>query len=753
MRRHTHGSMGLAGIVYYAADRFPPAYRGTVFIGNPVTGRINHDRLEAQGSTYRAIEQPDFLTCDDPWFRPVDLQLAPDGSIYIADFYAPIISHYEVALTHPRRDHAHGRIWRVRYVGAGEQAPSHGAPLDLTSQSTERWVARLASPNRTVRVHATHQLVHRVGLPAVDAIERVIRNDSTPEFRSHALWVLARLGALDMARIERFAHDAHRMVRTHLMKALAERSDWAEGERLRVIVALTDDDAFVRRAAAEALGQHPHAGNVEPLIDLWSATSADDTHLIHVARIALRNNVRYLNNLPKLAARYHAASEVMARLADICLGIRTAPSARFLLDYHLGTQPDADRLVEVGRHIGRYLDADALDRLDDFSGVFDTKPEGVRLKVLRALLGAADERGIALSASMTQQGSALGMKALEGSDARLWQDAIEVVKGLKTQAAVPELVRLATSPAPRRRPSRSGPRQEPLPVAAVLALAVIDETVATPVIVQLLNEPTTSGGTRWRLEKAMYHLKQSASHEALIENLRVAPQSVESTMVRGLSGSAGGGRALLAAIESDRLAPRLLLDPRVNVNLRYAGIDDLNARAAPLVLGPPTDDGRRATLVQARRVGFKRAKPVAARGAEIFTRTCSVCHSLRGQGAKIGPALDGIGMRGLDRLLEDIVDPSRNVDASFRATVVSLRDGRIVTGRVLENDGQTLMLIDFQGAEQRFTLADIADIQQMKMSSMPADISETMNENEFYDLLVYLLDQRQSPPPATSGGH
>ena len=202
-----------------------------------------------------------------------------------------------------------------------------------------------------------------------------------------------------------------------------------------------------------------------------------------------------------------------------------------------------------------------------------------------------------------------------------------------------------------------------------------------------------------------------------------------------------------------RPRPRLLPDPRVNVNLRYAGSDDLDARIASLVLGLPTDDERLAQLVQARRVGFKRAKPVAARGAEIFTRTCSVCHSLRGQGAKIGPALDGIGMRGLDRLLEDIVDPSRNVDASFRATVVSLRDGRIVTGRVLENDGQTLMLIDFQGAEQRFTLADIADIQQMKMSSMPADISETMNENEFYDLLVYLLDQRQSPPPATSGGH
>ena len=104
MISHSHGSTGIGGIAYSAAEQFPSEYRDTVLIGNPVTGRVNHDRLETHGSTRIAIEQPDFVTCDDPWFRPVNLQVGPDGALYIADFYNRIIGHYEVPLDHPGRD-------------------------------------------------------------------------------------------------------------------------------------------------------------------------------------------------------------------------------------------------------------------------------------------------------------------------------------------------------------------------------------------------------------------------------------------------------------------------------------------------------------------------------------------------------------------------------------------------------------------------------------------------------------------------
>ena len=145
---HNHGSTGIGGIAYYAAEQFPPEYRDTIFIGNPVTGRVNHDRLDAHGSTYEAVEQPDFITCDDPWFRPVDLQLGPDGALYVADFYNCIIGHYEVPLEHPRpRPRAGPHLARgLHRQGRGQAAANgaaggpdvHAAPLAAIARTAGR---------------------------------------------------------------------------------------------------------------------------------------------------------------------------------------------------------------------------------------------------------------------------------------------------------------------------------------------------------------------------------------------------------------------------------------------------------------------------------------------------------------------------------------------------------------------------------------------------------------------------------------
>src|SRR5439155_24740384 len=125
---HNHGSTALAGMVHYDAEDFPPEYRGNTFIGNVMTCRINRDSLVEHGSTRIAKEAPDFLSSYDPWFRPVDLQLGPDGAIYVADFYNRIIGHYEVPLDHPGRDRDRGRIWRILYVGQATAHPAHEPP-------------------------------------------------------------------------------------------------------------------------------------------------------------------------------------------------------------------------------------------------------------------------------------------------------------------------------------------------------------------------------------------------------------------------------------------------------------------------------------------------------------------------------------------------------------------------------------------------------------------------------------------------
>ncbi|MFT3880504.1 MAG: hypothetical protein QM703_12680 [Gemmatales bacterium] len=122
MMGHMHDSTGLCGIVYYDADAYPKQYLNTMFVCNVVTCKLNHDKIVFKGSTPEAVLQPDFMSSDDPWYRPVYLAIGPDGNIYLSDFYNKIIGHYEVPLSHPGRDRTRGRIWRIVYKGNDAKA-------------------------------------------------------------------------------------------------------------------------------------------------------------------------------------------------------------------------------------------------------------------------------------------------------------------------------------------------------------------------------------------------------------------------------------------------------------------------------------------------------------------------------------------------------------------------------------------------------------------------------------------------------
>jgi putative heme-binding domain-containing protein len=146
--------------------------------------------------------------------------------------------------------------------------------------------------------------------------------------------------------------------------------------------------------------------------------------------------------------------------------------------------------------------------------------------------------------------------------------------------------------------------------------------------------------------------------------------------------------------------------------------------------------------VAERRSGFAKAKGDATRGAAVFQTMCSVCHQIGQKGTLVGPQLDGIGGRGLDRILEDILDPNRNVDRAFRLSVVTLKDGGVASGLFRREEGAQLVLADFTGKEITVQLANVAKREESDTSLMPPAFGQAIPVNDFNDLLAYLLSQK-----------
>jgi putative heme-binding domain-containing protein len=731
MVTHDHGSTGIGGISFYAADQFPAAYRGTVFVGNVVTNRVNHDKIEWHGSSPKGIEQPDFVWSEDNWFRPVDIELGPDGALYVADFYNRIIGHYEVPLTHPGRDRESGRIWRIVYKGTdGKPAP---APIftDRTKSTVAELVSDLAHPNLVVRISAANQLDDRGGQAAIAAV-RAIMNPGTPtRQRVHGLWVLERFGALDDATLLASANDPDRELRVHSMKVLVDRALIPPSLPRLAPGHLSDVDPFVHRAAAEVLGSHPSLTNIRPLLALLQSTPHDDTHLIHTVRIALRDQLKSHQVFSQLDGL--SLSERDRRdIADVTTGVHTEAAAAFLLA-HLKTydEPEA-RLNRFLHHIARYGLTSTIPDVVAVA-VSEKRPPADRLKLLKAIQQGTQERGLALDESSRRLAARLATELLASRKAGEVMLGVDVVRDFQFRDMQADLKKVID-----RKDLAEQPRMH-----AMGALTGIDPKANLATITAVLADASTPIAMRDWAANLLGNQDRPEAKAALLANLPTAPERLQSAIAAALVRRRAGADALLQAIAAGKASARLLQERSVTIILESSGLPDVARRIAELLKGLPPADQKLTALYAHRRDGFNRAKADSAPGAQIFEKHCAVCHQLGGKGARVGPQLDGIGSRGLDRLMEDVLDPNRNVDQTFRLTNLALKNGQVVSGLLLREEGEVLIMADSQGKEVRVPKSSVDDRSISPLSPMPANLTDQIAEDDFYRLLAFLLSKRE----------
>jgi putative heme-binding domain-containing protein len=740
MVTHDHGSTGIGGISFYAADQFPEAYRGTVFLGNVVTNRVNHDKIEWHGSSPKGIEQPDFVWSEDNWFRPVDIELGPDGALYIADFYNRIIGHYEVPLTHPGRDRERGRIWRIVYKGPGASSVTAPDRVDRTRSAVADLVADLVDPNLVVRLSAANQLVDRGGAVAIAAVKKIMTPESPARQRVHGLWVLERTGALDDATLVASAGDADRELRVHTMKVLVDRAQLTKPLSDLAPSRLGDADPAVRRAAAEVLGAHPSSINIQPLLALWRATSADDSHLIHVARIALRDQLKGGDVWSEID-RLKLTEPDLRDIGDVTTGVHTEGAARFLLTNLKTVQEPHANWLRFVHHIARYGVPALMPDLVALA-VTEKRTPAQRLELLKAIQQGAQERGAGLDEQSRRVATSLAKQLLGSAHAGDVVLGIDVVREFGFRELQSDLKQLLN-----RRNLGEDAR-----VHALSALAVIEPTANLGVVAGVLADVTAPLKMRNQAANLLGNLDRPEAEAALLSSMPSAPEQLQSAIAAALVRRREGADALLRAIAAGKASARLLQDRSVTIRLESSGVPGVNERIASLLKGLPPADQKLSALYDHRRRGFASARADSATGALVFEKHCTVCHQIGGKGARVGPQLDGIGSRGLDRLMEDVLDPNRNVDQTFRVTNLALQNGQTVSGLLLREEGEVVIVADSLGKEVRVPKSLIEERSISPLSPMPANLTDQITEPDFYRLMAFLLSRRESSDrsPATA---
>lgn len=884
-----HGSTGIAGIVFYDAPQFPAEYRHNLFVGNVVTNRVHRDVPQWRGSTPWIEKPEDFLVCDDWWFHPVDLQLGPDGALYIADFYNCIIGHYEVDLKHPRRDRFRGRVWRVVWKGLDGKAGPPGPAVNVADLPTAKLFDHLNDPNLVVRTAATNELAQRRdGAPLLRA--QLEQGPDDPVKAVHLTWAAFRAGELASADfLKPVWHDG--VVRANWLRTAAEFPQWNDAVAAEVRALLADADPQVRRIAAEALGRHPSVAHIAPLVHLWNRTPPEDALLIHAVRIALRNQLLREDAVQDVE-RLALAPADLARVADIALAVPSQGAAWFAFDYARRHDVSPEVLGQCLTHAARQLGKERLNEVAEFVQTRYRDDLAQQVLFFQAIDTGLLQKGETLQndSPLGRWGTALAVAILD-PDSRLvspwsvqpleragsprpfenpWgvrkrhcadgQEALffdSIVHGERLTGilrsrpfVIPESFSFwicghngppGTNPAPanhvrlklaeggeeiaRQIPPRNDTAQQvtwnlkkwagrrgvlevvdadtgaayawlgvsrfepavvpqPAPdfttadhqltlavglveklklssqVPRVLAL-LADENAALPArlaaigavmrvdvatgrraIERVLADPAQPAALRAQAGQALGALNSPADRSALTAALVGAPSSLEQSLALALAGTPEGVDALLDAMAAGKASPRLLQDRPIAERLKRRLNPRREERIAELTARLPPADQRIRKLISERLAKHSTSGASAEKGAALFKTHCSACHKIGETGQKVGPQLDGIGQRGPERLLEDILDPNRNVDGAFRATVIVTKGGLTITGLKLRDEGQVTVLVDTQGKEQRIAADEIEESQISPITPMPSNFADIIPETDFQHLLTYLLSQK-----------
>jgi putative heme-binding domain-containing protein len=318
------------------------------------------------------------------------------------------------------------------------------------------------------------------------------------------------------------------------------------------------------------------------------------------------------------------------------------------------------------------------------------------------------------------------------------QAAAELARTLPLPKLEPQLAELLMNPATE------------LDTSAVVARALValnpEDNLAA--LASVVGDPSLPGVFRQRISQAVAHRRTADGQTILVEVLRACPRRLQVKLAQTLASNAAGGEKLIKLVADGHASASLLLERSVKDKLLAAESSPVQERLDQLTKGlmPPNQNVQ--WFIRHKLVSYDAAKAEPVRGEQVFTQNCRICHQIDGIGTVVGPQLDGIGNRGLERLLEDVLDPNRNVDRAFRNTILVMKDGEIVSGLFRRDEGEMAVLAESTGKEISIPRKQIQERRESETSLMPENFGDVLPPEDLNHLMAYLLSKRSKQTAA-----
>lgn len=685
------------GIVVYEGDLLPERFRGQMIHADAGPNVVRAYPTQTDGAGYTATIEDIAVGTRDQWFRPSDVAIAPDGSLFIADWYDPGVGG------HRMEDIERGRIFRVAPKGEAKRYTSPS--FDLSSPKGA--VQALSSPNLEARYLAWIAL-RDAGDAARPALEALWRSDE-PRMRARALWVLGN-GRNSTHYIDEAIKDNNpdiRITGLRLARQLALRG--THDLKLTLESLAIDESPQVRREVAIALRQLESADAAPLWASLAQQYDGEDRWYLEALGIAAEG-------------RWDA--------------FLTAWQARVGQNWSNSSGRDIvwrSRARETPRLIAEVLDEGALEERDvpRFLRAFDFQTEEAAQPVLAELafgMNQDNERSRFLSAEALSRIKRLNLddpakrKAFDQvlAHARGTKRFVELVEQFDLKDHDTELVALAVE----------HPTDE-TGIAAVQSLLRRDRKEVLQEVLQGGKPDEAS-----RLAEAIGNSATGGSQSLLIPIVRNANADAEvrRKSVTGLAKTRNGAERLLKFVKDGELDDALL--PAAAAALQAVSDPKLRSEVNELFPPPP---GKGKPLPPISELAKRKGDANNGRLIYLDTGTCSKCHQFMGVGQNVGPDLSEIGDKlSREALYESILYPSAGISHNYEAYAAITSDGTVVTGLLVSQTPDEIALKGSDAITRTFKTSEIEELVKQDVSLMPADLQKVLTEQELVDLVEFL---------------